>query len=131
MFISSKPIRRLAFFALSACALAACGEDDIKQPEFDDLQINCKEGEENQGVRGPVIEEVRVHVSDPNRNLLGVSGTINGIVMELEDPEGDSYFSWFPAGDSFPMVCEGDFQVELKASDADGNTTLYSEIITK
>lgn len=116
----------------AALLLAACGDsEESANPEFDDLQLLCAAASNVEGVQGQIVKELRVMVSDPDRDLLSVTGTLNAIPMTLEDPDADLYYSWFPDQDDRVIACKGDFNVELEAVDAAGNVTRFSQVISK
>lgn len=120
---------RLIGVCLALLALSACGDDPVESPEFSDLQIICEASSSSD--EGSIIKRVQVHVTDPNRDLLSVQGTINAVIITLEDPEADSYFAWSPPAEADPMSCDGDFVVSLEAVDADGDSTQFFEIVSK
>lgn len=123
-------------FARLACAaallLAACGDsEESANPEFEDLQILCTSANNLEGVQGQIVKELRVLVTDPDRDLVSVTGTLNAIPMTLEDPDADLYYSWFPDQNDRVIACRGDFHVQLEAVDAAGNVTRFSQVVSK
>jgi len=123
------PIRWVAVCA-ALVALSACGDEPVEEfPEFSDLQIICADSSDSS--QGSLVTRVQVHVTDPNRDLLSVQGTVNGVIITLEDPDADLVFSWTPPEEALPMSCQGDFVVSLEALDADGDSTQFYEIVSK
>jgi hypothetical protein len=119
----------------AALLASACGDEPQPpvHPEFSDLQIVCGSDEAAQGVEGPIFEEIRVKVTDPDRDLVSVEGTLNGLQIALSDPDADLFYSWSPTPDpeAEPMSCDGEFVVSLEATDAEGHTTEMYEIVPK
>src|SRR5690554_1644351 len=118
---------------ISVCAallaLSACGDEPVETPEFSDLQIVCAQSSSSD--EGLIVERVQVQVSDPNRELLSVKGSINSVLITLEDPDADLIFTWSPPASEAPMSCKGDFVVSLEATEAGGSSTQFYEIVSK
>ena len=111
-------------------ALSACGDEPVEKfPEFSNLQIICADSADSS--QGSLVTRVEVSVTDPNRDLLSVRGTVNAVIVELVDPDADLVFTWSPPEEALPMSCEGDFVVSLEALDADGDSTEFYEIVSK
>jgi len=123
------PIRWMGVGA-ALVALSACGDEPVEKfPEFSNLQIICADSADSS--QGSLVTRVEVSVTDPNRDLLSVRGTVNAVIVELVDPDADLVFTWSPPEEALPMSCEGDFVVSLEALDADGDSTEFYEIVSK
>lgn len=126
-------------FRLSATVMVAfmwfmsCGQEDPSNPPvLSNVAINCGDAPNNSFVDVDVILEVLVDVSDLDRDLTSVRGSINGITMDkLTDNDADETFSWTPPSSVDPMICKGEIVVRLEATDRIGNTTKETEIIKK
>lgn len=139
---------RLGAVALAGTIVAACGSNDEpppKPPAFDSPKIRCENVEEDD-IDRPVVREVSVAVSDPDRDLITetgqLCGTLNGVPIALGDADADGRFTWEPSkqldenpcdgGIDFEgqrFVCDGVFELRVTASDAEGNSTeLETEI---
>lgn len=137
--------RNISRYALSVSLLAAlaisCGEEPeppppSTPPEVTAPALECGEVSEQMNalydVDYPVIQTVSVEVSDPERDLVSVSGAVNGYPMvELTDDDADLRYEWTPPSELDPMVCKGEVVLRFEARDLDGNTTELVEIITK
>lgn len=111
-------------------ALSACGDEPpVEYPEFSELDVICGQSEDDD--TGLIVESVQVHVTDPNRNLVSVQGTINSLVVTLKDPDADLYFTWSPPESADPLACSGDFLVSLEAVDSEGTSTQFFETVSK
>lgn len=86
-------------------------------------------------VKSKVVAEVGLKVTDPERDLKTdegkLSGTLNGVPIELEDPDADSVYTWQPSKKENRMRCDGQLQLVVVARDATGNETTFDEDIQK
>ena len=114
---------------------AACGEEPEpapKPPVMSMGQITCVAAPQGSNVDYEVVREVSVMAQDEDRDLLGVTGTLNGIQMgSLEDPDADQRFNWTPPMGLDPIICDGDLTLRFEATDQAGNVVELVEIITK
>lgn len=119
--------RTLALPILLAALLAACGDDapEPEPPAVSELAISC---EDSAQAGQQVVTSVGARVSDPDRDLVSVTGTVNGTPMSLSDDDGDDVYTWAPPE---PMTCSGDFDVRITATDAEGNETRFDELVSK
>jgi hypothetical protein len=120
---------------LTSCIAAlsiACGEEEPAPvaPEMTGLELECADSDQS-GVDSQVLQMVSVMVTDDDRDLVGVDGTINGLQITLLDDDADELFTWSPPDSNEPMVCDGDFAVSLEAFDDAGNKTELYEIVEK
>lgn len=120
---------------LILATLAACAEDPVeppKPPVLTAAQITCAAAPQGSNVDYEVVREVSVLVEDEDRDLLTVTGTLNGIQMgALEDPDADQRFNWTPPTTLDPIVCKGDITVRFEGKDQAGNLGELVEIIKK
>ena len=127
------PMRNfLVLIVLSTLAVSlssACG-DAPPEPELSGLRVDCA-ASSDPDVDGEVVEEVSVKVTDPNRDLIGVSGTINGVAITLGDDDADQRFSWSPPDNGQPMVCSGQLEVSVTAVDQAGHQASTFRIVEK
>lgn len=102
----------------------ACGDDVPPEPEMTGLQFACSDTG-----AGMHLDSLVVTVTDPNRDLVSVRGTINGAQITLTDEDADQQFTWSPPDGAAPVACSGEFVVSLTAHDKAGNqTTLYKVV---
>jgi hypothetical protein len=124
-------MRKLLVLTSSIAFLAAaCGDDVPPEPEISELDLACADSSQS-GVDSQVLESVSVLVTDANRDLVGVDGTINGLQITLTDDDADERFTWSPPDEDEPMACSGEFVVSLSAFDEAGNTVNLYEIVEK
>ena len=86
--------------------------------------INCGTAPTDSFVDVPVIRELAASVEDPDRDLVSISGSIDGILIdELTDDDADRVYNWTPPTSLDPMRCDGTVTVRLQATDQAGNVT--------
>ena len=120
-----------------AMALLALGCDEEEPPpqtppQIEGAEITCADED---GEDYPIVQEVAITITDPERDLLqsSIEGFINGLAMEgLEDPDADQAYTWSPPSAwNPPMVCRGDFTILVRAADASGKRAEETLIVSK
>ena len=129
--------------AVCVLVVTACGEEEeppppSTPPTIEAPQVECGElGEEMSALYDldyPVLQQVSVEVSDPERDLLDASlrGSVNGYPMTgFTDEDADLRYTWTPPEGLDPMVCQGEVVLRFMARDLDGNVAELNEIVTK
>ncbi len=115
---------------LAALTTAACGDDVPPEPQMTGLELSCVDSGES-GVDGQVLETLSVQVTDADRDLVSVKGTLNGVQITLADDDADERFTWSPASGDQPIACRGDLTVSLTAVDKAGHETTLFQIVQK
>jgi hypothetical protein len=109
---------------------AACGDDVPPQPDMTELELACADTTQS-GVDSQVLEAISVMVTDADRDLVGVDGTINGVQITLTDDDADERFTWSPPDDAEPIACSGELVVSLNAVDKAGHTANLYKVVEK
>lgn len=123
-------ISMMASVALVSLGLAAgCGGADGDEPTVSGIAVECIDADDANV--GQVVSTVSADVSDPDRDLVGVEGRVNGVQLTLTDDDADERFTWSPPESSVPLACAGDFFIQITAADKAGNTTTRSTVINK
>jgi hypothetical protein len=117
-------------------AATACAEEEPPPPPIPPVisspQIDCGPAPASSNVDYEVVTRVSALVEDDDRDLLAVTGSINGLLMgELEDADGSLRFAWSPPSTLDPIVCRGAITLSFQARDLAGNHVELVEIITK
>jgi len=140
-------LARVASLVVAAAVAVGCGssDDSGSPPEFGATQISC-ENVEGDEVDRPVVREVGVEVSDPDRDLVTengqICGTLDGLPIAMGDSDADGLFTWSPSEEvdgspcgadigfgEAPIACDGTFELRVTATDSSGNETeLETEI---
>lgn len=109
-----------------------CGDSEGPQaPEIGDAIIECGPAPAGVSMQDQVVTEVSVFVTDPDRDLISVSATLNGIPIEVTDDDATMWFSWQPDPQDTPLRCQGSFSLNVIARDAEGHETTSVIIIEK
>ncbi len=125
--------------------ISACKEEEEPPPPSDPPEITAPEvtcGPATDAHKAatyedyalPVVQEVSVQISDPQRDLLDASvrGEINGFPLpSLTDDDADLRYVWTAPVDGAPIACKGDMVLRFWAEDLDENKAELSEIIAK
>lgn len=140
MRLCSSPRVLFAGVILASLFSVACGEEEppppSTPPELSAAQVTCGEVSAEMAAKYdvdyPVIQEVSVQVTDAERDLVSVSGNVNGYpITELTDDDADLRFTWSPPNSLEPMVCRGEIVLSFQATDFDNNVSELAEIIEK
>ncbi len=122
-----RPAALLVAIGAVTLVTAGCGDAASAAPKISDLQVVCAASSDS-GVDGKVLDTLSVKVTDPNRDLIGVNGTLNGAQMTLTDDDADLHFSWTPPGNAEPVACSGDFTVSIDAVDQAGHVGHFYKV---
>ncbi len=102
-----------------------------KPPEILSADVICGDGGED----AEVVEEVRVEITDGDRDLVldTLFATVNGVPMEeIADDDADDVFTWVPPSSwDPPMMCRGDFRIVAEVTDATNLTTKQTFTVEK
>lgn len=118
-------LRWLAALGLVAGVMSGCGQEpETTPPSISNVTINCGMAPTDSFVDVPVIREISASVEDPDRDLIRVEGSVDGILIEaFTDDDADRTYNWTPPTSLDPMRCDGQVTVRLKAIDQAGNVT--------
>ena len=124
---------------LAALLAAGCGGDDeeedkSKPPSVSEPYIDCgMSGDPN--VNNVVVTEVGATVTDPDRDLKlekgEISASLNGLPISMGDMDADRVFTWKPSMAENKILCDGRFDLVVRAADAEGHETTFEEKIQK
>jgi hypothetical protein len=120
-----------------AAVATGCGsqdEDTGEPPTIEEPQIGC-EAVDGVNDGDPVVTSVSVRVTDPDRDLVtdegALTGTFEGLAIELTDEDADQRFSWEPSDERSGIECQGTHQLMVEARDAEGRETIFDEEISR
>ena len=111
------------------CVGVGCGGADGDEPSVSNIAVECEDSGDPDV--GQVVKTVSVVVEDPDRDLVGVEGRVNGIQLTMTDDDADQLFTWSPPASSEPLACSGEFFIQITATDNAGNTSTKSNVIEK
>jgi hypothetical protein len=106
-----------------------CGGADGDEPTISGIGVECEDS--GDADVGQVVSAVTADVDDPDRDLVGVEGRVNGIQITMTDDDADREFTWSPPSSSEPLACTGDFFVQITAVDKAGNSSTKSAVVEK
>lgn len=114
-----QPVLVFLLMMTSACSKE---EEPTYPPVIESPFVDCDSAAADQL---QTVSRVGVTITDRDRDLLtgSIQASVNGLPIELRDDEGDNVFTWSPAEDADPMVCEQTITLIVRASDAEGNQT--------
>ncbi len=134
--------RLVALVGGTAClaVAGACGGDDESNsnqgapPEASNPEVTCERVDDD-GIEGPVVQEVSLRIQDPDRDLQTdegrIEGTIDGIFVSFSDSDADGRFTWEAAPEYNPLRCDGQFRIVVSPSDQKGNSKQYTRKVIK
>ena len=129
-----------AILTTSLLSIGCGGEEEppppSTPPELSAPQVTCGDATSEMAAKYdvdyPVILEVSVQATDAERDLVLVTGNVNGYpITELTDDDADLRFTWSPPNSLEPMVCRGEIVLSFQATDNDDNVSDLAEIIEK
>lgn len=114
----------LAICVLGLLMATGCKKEEVPTypPQIVSAQVTCGDAA---GEDSPVVQEIGIEITDPDRDLLADSilVTANGLPIEgLADNDADDVYTWAPPTSwNPPMVCRGIFQFIVQVRDAEGH----------
>lgn len=114
----------LCLLCLGCLALVACGDEETSPPTVGAVTIVCGDAPVGRDADVAVVKRVSAIVEDPDRDIVRITGKLNGLIMdELVGSTTAAGYEWSPPEAWEPLACEGEFAVELSATDQAGNVT--------
>lgn len=121
----------LSLLSLLCLSLVACGDEETAAPTIGAVSVVCGDAPIGSDADVAVVKRVSAIVEDADRDIVRITGALNGLVMdELVGSTTSAGYEWSPPESWEPLACEGEFAVKISATDQAGNTTTSTVRVT-